>query len=146
MPNRTVYAENTADSTTGEIVSKRWITRKLASEEQFIRTYVSDIAKLAKCTRAEQSVVLCSLKYLDYNTNELVIHAGRREDIARCGNLKPHTVDIAMSKLYKKNIFIKRDKMIFLNPEMFFYGTDLERCKVRELIIRYELEQTEQLS
>ena len=95
---------------------------------------------LARCSKAEQSVVLCSLQYLDYNTNELILHAGRRSDIATCGDLKISTVNMAISSLYKKNIFIKKDQRVYLNPELFFYGTDLARNQVRELVIRYELE------
>lgn len=140
MSQKTIYTENTLDLSTGEIIPKRWITKKVANEEQFARAYIKDIGALAKCSGAEQSVVLCSLQYLDYNTNELALNTGRRQDIATCGGLKISTVDMAISKLYKKNIFIRKDKKIYLNPELFFYGTDLARNTVRELVIRYELE------
>lgn len=104
-----------------------------------INCYLDDIAALAKCSGAEQSVVLCCLKYLDYNTNELVLNSQRRKEICECGNLKLNTVNTAISRLYKKNIFVKDDNKTYLNPKMFFYGTDLERHNKFKLSINYEI-------
>ena len=108
-------------------------------KEMFVRAYVDDICRLAKCNRSEQSFILASLKYIDYNTNELVLTSSRREWIANMGNMKMNTLNIAVSTLYKKGILIKVDKQTYLNPKLFFFGTDIERNKCFALVIKYEI-------
>lgn len=139
MSTKTVYTQNTLDVTTGELQEKVWITKKVENKEMFIRTYVDDICRLAKCNRSEQSFILASLKYLDYNTNELILTASRREWIANIGNMKMNTLNIAVSTLYKKGILIKVNKETYLNPKLFFFGSDIERNKCFALVIKYEI-------
>jgi len=137
---KTVYTENIVDIESGDLVSKRWITKKVENTDVFIRTYIKDISSLAKCSGAEQSVVLCCLKYLDYNTNVLYIDKVRREEIAECGGLKLNTVNSAMARLIKKNIFIKESSAKYvLNPKLFFFGTDIERSNQFQLTINYQI-------
>lgn len=139
MGTKTVYTENILDQETGEIIPKRWITKKAETTEMFVRTYVDDICKLAKCNKSEQSFILCSLKYLDYNTNELVLTPGRRTEISQCADIKMNTLNIAVSSLYKKNILIKVEQKTYLNPKLFFFGTDIERNKCFNLVINYQI-------
>lgn len=134
-----IYTKTQVDHSTGEVKESTFLTKKMVNTEQFIRTYVEDIGMLAKCSGAETSVVLCALKYLDYNTNEIVLNSDRRASIAECGNLKLNTVNTAISRLYKKNIFVKENKKTILNPKLFFYGTDLERYSKFKLSINYEI-------
>lgn len=137
-----IYTENILDQETGEIIPRRWITKEVKNTDMFIRTYISDIGILARCSGAETSVVLCGLKYLDYNTNILYIDSKRRIELAECGNLKLNTVNTAISRLVKKNIFIKQSSSAYLlNPTLFFYGTDLDRSKVFELTVKYNIQE-----
>ena len=139
MGNKAIYVENQI-SADGELTSKKWITRNVTSTEMFVRTYLEDISALAKCSGAEQSVVLCCLKYLNYNTNVLFIDSSRRLEICTCGNLKLNTVNTAISRLVKKNIFIKEGSSKYiLNPKLFFFGSDIDRLKVFDLTIRYKI-------
>lgn len=138
--SKTVYTENVIDLQTGELFSKRWIGKKVESTEAFIKTYIEDIGALAKCSGAEQSTILCSLKYLDYNTNQLYIDSKRREEICECAGIKRNTLNSAISRLIKKNILIKESNTAYLlNPKLFFFGTELERDKLFSLEIRYEI-------
>lgn len=134
-----IYTKTEVDTTTGEVKKLEYLTRKVKDTEHFIRTYVKDIGSLAKCSGAEQSVVLCCLKYLDYNTNELVLNSQRRQELCECGELKLSTVNTAISRLYKKKIFVKIDKKSYLNPKLFFFGADLERYKLYQLVLNYEI-------
>jgi len=141
--SKTVYTENVVDINTGELTSKRWITKKVENTDTFIRTYVQDIGDLAKCSGSEQSVILCCLKYLDYNTNVLYLDNKRRIEIASCGNLKINTVNCAISRLVQKRILIKESSAKYiLNPKLFFFGTDIERNKQFELIIKYNIQES----
>ncbi len=137
-----VFETNTVNHSTGEITTTRTITKEVLNTAHFVKTYIEDIGALAKCSGAEQSVVLSSLKYLNYNTNEILINSSRRADIALNSNLKANTVNMAISRLVKKNIFIKAGNCSYtLNPTLFFYGDDLARLSTFKLCIKYELKQ-----
>jgi quinolinate synthase len=137
--SQTIYTKSELDASTGEVITKEWLTKKVSNSEQFIRTYIDDICTLAKCRGSEQSFILCSLKYLDYNTNELVLNPARRTEIAQCANMKMNTLNMAVSSLYKKNMLIKVDQKTYLNPKLFFYGTDIARNTVFKLVINYQI-------
>lgn len=141
MKEKVVYESNVVDYETGEVMSRTWLRAKNLPTDSFIRTYVEDVSKLARCSRAEQAVILCSLKYVDYNTNELYLNPARRLEVCDCANLTKNTVNMAISTLYRKNVFIKDadTKKIVLNPKLFFFGTDISRAKALELTLRYEL-------
>ena len=135
-----IKTKETLDFTTGEVIHKEILRKHVENKEQFMRTYTKDIGALAKCSGAEQSVVLCSLKYLDYDTNELILTQTRREEIALCGNMKVNTVNSSISRLISKNIFIRKGSNHFiLNPQLFFYGKDLERARIVKATITYVL-------
>lgn len=141
MKEKTVYESNVVDYDTGEVKTRTWLRAKNLDVDTFVRAYVQDVSKLAKCSRAEQSVILCGLKYIDYDTNELYLNAARRLEICDCANLTKNTVNMAISALYRKNILIKDadTKKIVLNPKLYFFGTDISRAKALELTLRYEL-------
>ena len=136
---KTLYEHHIIDSETGEIKSTTWVRNKKLTQESFIRTYIQDIGVLAKCSGSEISTVLCCLKYMDWDTNEIVLNAERRHEICLCGDLKLNTVNCAISRLTKKNIFIKNGKKLLLNPTLFFFGSDLGRSKVFELRLQYHV-------
>lgn len=134
-----VYTHTQEDFQTGETISRTFLKKECKNTEAFIRAYIEDIGLLARCSGAEQSVVLCSLKYVDYNTNELIINNQRRKEICACGVLKLNTVNTSISRLYKKNIFIKHEDKTYLNPCLFFFGSDIARSKLFELKIQYQI-------
>lgn len=140
MSKKTVYEQTKMDYETGEIKEKLWIRQEGLTLEMFVRTYVQDIGLLTKCSGAMVKVVLCSLKYLNYDTNEIVFNAARRKEIALCAGISLNTVNTSISRLYKKDILVK-DKMgrIFLNPKLFFFGTDIARANTLRLVLSYKL-------
>jgi len=123
--SKTLYESKTLDYETGEIKSSTWVRGKKLSQESFVRTYIGDIGILAKCSGSEVSIVLCSLQYVDWETNEIVLTSQRRKEVADCGNLTMNTVNNGISRLVKKNIFIRHEGKLILNPKLFFFGSDL---------------------
>jgi replication protein RepL len=139
MGKQIVYTDTIMNSE-GELIQKRWIDKKVSNTEMFIRTYVEDIGLLAKCSGAEQSAILCCLKYLDYNTNRLYIDSQRRKEICDCSGMKENTLNTVIPRLVKKKILIKESNAAYLlNPKFFFFGSDIERGKVFDLVIRYTI-------
>ena len=134
-----VFTKETVDHLTGEVKTEETIFIKhVDNKEQFIRTYIQDIGALAKCNKAEQSTLLCCLKFLEYNTNQFILTPSRRKDICECSGLKLNTVNTAISKLMEKNILISQESWTYLmNPKIFFFGTDFERGAVIKATMVY---------
>ena len=135
----TIYTENSVDRETGEITPKRWITRQVKDEVQFIKMYMDDLGVLTKCSNTEKNIVINCLPFVDYSTNELILTAIRRKELAVKINSTAGTINVCIMRLFQKNIFIKNDGKILLNPKMFFRGDELSRSKLLELTIQYEL-------
>jgi len=136
---KTLYTQQTIDYDSGEVKSTSWLRKKQISTDQFILTYIQDIGALAKCSGSEISTVLCCLKYISWETNEIVLNQQRRKEICECGSLKINTVNCAISRLMKKNIFVRDDGRLLLNPKLFFFGSDPGRLKMFELKLQYEI-------
>jgi hypothetical protein len=138
--SKTVYSHHELDYETGELKTSTWVRSKKLNTDNFVKTYLQDIGALAKCSKAEMSIVLCCLQYVDWDTNEILLTSQRRKDLCDCGGLTFNTINVSIPRLIKKNIFIKHEGKLMLNPNLFFFGTDLGRTKVYELKLRYELE------
>ncbi len=135
---KVVFTKETQDFETGEVIKKEIFRKEVANKEQFIRAYVNDIGALAKCSGSEQSLILCSLKYLDYSTNEMILNKERRLEICECGGIKESTFNCSLSRLVRKNILIKKGSGTYiLNPKIFFYGRDLDRASVIQATLVY---------
>ena len=139
MKNTTVYESVTKNFETGEISESQRVIRKVINKDKFVRTYIEDICKLAKCTGAEQSIILASLQFVDYESNELIINSGRRKEIAENAGIKDSTFNVNLGRLISKNIIVKIKGRLFLNPRLFFFGSDIDREKVLKLTLNYEL-------
>lgn len=140
MSKTHVFTQTQLDTETGELIPTRWIKKEVKSTEMFIRTYIQDIGALAKCSKAEQSIVLCCLKYLDYNTNKIYLDPQRKEEICETSGIKRNTINSALPRLVKKNILIKDSLNSYtLNPVLFFFGTDVERNNLFNLTIEYKI-------
>lgn len=133
-----VFTKELRNYDTGEVVEREIYRKQVANKEQFVRTYIEDIGALARCSSADKSVVLCTLKYLDYATNELILTPDRRKEIALCGGISVNTINSSVSRLMKKNILIKKSGNTYiLNPKIFFYGKDIDRATVLKATITY---------
>ncbi len=139
MKKKTIYLSNTVDFETGEVKGSSRITREEITMDQFARVYINSIKLLAKCKGAEISVVLSCLKYLEYNTNEIILSTDRRIDISKAAGVTQGTFNVTFSQLVKKNILIKIERKLYLNPILFFYGTDVERQRCLEATVDYPL-------
>lgn len=140
MGKKVVFQRDTIDAETGELVNSVRVIKRSVTQESFIRAYVEDICKIVKCTGAEMAIILCSLKYINYNTNEFNVNKNRRNEISEMAGISKNTFNCSMHKLYRKNIFIKHDNgNIYLNPRLFFFGSDVKRSEILKLTISYDI-------
>jgi hypothetical protein len=135
--NKVVFESNTVDTSTGEILSSTKIIKRELSRDKFLRVYIDDICKLAKCCGAETSIILASLQFVDYSTNEIVINSTRRKQIAESAGIKDSTFNVNLGRLIKKNIIVKIDNIHYLNPRLFFFGSDIDRENILKLTLEY---------
>lgn len=139
--SQVIYTRDTINADTGELQTKEIFRKVVSSPEMFIRTYIEDIGALAKCSKAEQSTILCCLKFIDYGTNEFFLNKQRREEVSKCADLKLNTVHTAISRLQSKNILIKKSNSEYiLNPKIFFYGKDIDRATVIKATMTYVIQ------
>ncbi len=126
------YTKETQNMETGEITTRELYRKQTDNADQFARIFFQDLSVLLlACTGAELRVALSILQYLEYNTNEFILVAERRASIGKAGNIKPYTVSASISKLLKKNIFIKKSSCVYiLNPRLFFYGDEKGRKQI----------------
>lgn len=136
-----VYTQTILDPHTGEIIPTKWIKKTVKNTEMFVRTYIEDIGCLSGCSGSEKTLVLAILKYVEYDTNKIYLDSERRKEICETWDMKMNTLNTAVSRLGKKNILIKYSSSGYiLNPQLFFFGSDIAREKVFQLNIQYTID------
>jgi hypothetical protein len=138
---RTVFTSTQYEGSTGEVTKNVVIKKKVKTQEQFVQAYCEDLGSLLKCSNGQINllIALINLQYIEFNTNEIVVTPARRDIIAEKINLGTGAIYNAISALKKKNIILNNGKQMFLNPKLFFYGSDLAREKMFQLSIDYTI-------
>jgi fructose/tagatose bisphosphate aldolase len=138
---RTVFTSTQYDGSTGEVTKNVVIKKKVKTQEQFVQAYCEDLGSLLKCSNGQINllIALINLQYIEFNTNEIVVTPARRDIIAEKINLSTGAIYNAISALKKKNIILNDGKQMFLNPKLFFYGSELAREKMFQLSIDYTI-------
>lgn len=140
--NREIYRKDTVDLDTGELRNQISISKKVKSEK-FARMYFDDLGALLRCTKSQIDFLVCAFKlgYIEFDTNELLLTPERKKNVCDCADIKINSLYNSIHLLLKKEVFVKNDKGgIFLNPKLFFYGTDIAREKILTLKLTYEIE------
>ena len=126
----------------GQVIQSINIKKSVKNKDHFIQAYVNDLGALLKCSKGEIDylIALMTLSFVAYDTNEIILNVGRRKTLSETANLKLATMYNIMNSLKKKNIIIENNaKVLYLNPKLFFYGSELEREKMLTLSIDYEI-------
>ena len=89
------------------------------------------VETLCKCNGAEMSTLLSCLKWMEANTNEVVLSGIRRKQIAKECGIKYNTVLSSVGGLLKSNLLIREGFNTYIvNPELFFKGSERQRGKL----------------
>lgn len=134
-----VYRKQIADKD-GNLKNEISIT-KTVSRDCFFLTYCQDLGSLLKCSNGEKDFIIAclTLRYVTFDTNELVLNIGRRKEIAEKIKCSVGSLYNIVSSLKKKNIIVEHNYKMFLNPKLFFFGSEVERQKMLVLSINYEI-------
>ena len=82
---------------------------------------------------------IMKLKYVEYETNEIVLNKGRKENIAKDIKIDYRSLQNCLYRLINKNIIVKHESKLILNPILFFNGSEQDRAKLFELRIQYTI-------
>lgn len=143
--SKVVYKKEEFNYETGEHKKSTVIRATKVSSEVFLRLYTRDISVLYGCSNAEKNILisLWDLKFVIWDTNEVVLNSQRRKEIVALLSISPNTLNCSISRLTKKNVLIRVGEKLYLNHHLFFFGTDLGRMTTAELTLQYFIEQPE---
>ena len=117
----------------GEVYAE--ISEKLfniPSEPPFVKLYVQDIVKLNNLPKGNSGVLYELIKVVDYQ-NEINLNPRIKQRICSILNIKPSSLNNAISKLLKKNIICRLGRgSYFLNPNLFAKGSWSDIRKMRD--------------
>ncbi len=142
MPKKLVYNEvGTGEG--GEVTYTKTIERSIVSPDKFFKTYLDDLGAIIKCSNAEKNFILCCTfhKFIEYETNEIVLTKARRAIVGTCSEINERSVQNIFYRLIAKNIIIKHKDSFYLNPSLFFTGTEMAREKMFGLQMKYKIEE-----
>lgn len=136
-----VFEKQEIDTSTGEIIRATIVNRKTKSREHFVITYCQDLGALLKCTKGQVDLLIgiINLKFIEFETNELILNSSRRTELSEKTGLTLSTIYNLTIALKKKNILVENNGKLYLNPKLFFYGSELERMKMFSLSIDYTI-------
>lgn len=135
-----IYTENNLNQETGEVTPRRWINVEEVSGENFVQLHINTLSDLIGLTDAQWRLLSSLTVYVEYNTNELFLNPLRKEELAKLTGLKYNTINQSVSRLVKKNLLIRKTNNTYqMNPLLFFKGSEIERAKYLELVIRYKI-------
>lgn len=111
------------DCATGEIIKETNITEYSSeSEPDYIKLYLDDIAMLNDLPKNTSGVLYHLIARMNYD-NIILINKFIRDSIATALDLKPNTIDHAITKFISKGILSKVASGTYIaNPKLFGKG------------------------
>nr|WP_321266177.1 replication/maintenance protein RepL [uncultured Sulfurimonas sp.] len=123
------------DNETGKVktVEEKTISnKKVDTEPNFIKLYISDICKLNNIPKSTNTILNELLKYTSYQ-NEIYLNVGIKKRMVTALNTTMPTLNNAISKLTKADMLKRIDTGIYkLNPYIFGKGnwTDIKAIRM----------------
>jgi len=129
---RKVFERSEYNTETGEIIKSVSIVKKVTNVEHFVQTYCDDLGTLLKCTKGQIDllVAIINSKFMEFDSNEVILNSNRRNIISEKTGLSLSSIYNLTNGLKKKNILVEDKGRLYLNPKLFFYGSELARQKM----------------
>lgn len=133
------------DHNTGEVHQTTINTTFLLDKEpDFIKMYVSDIARLKELPTGMQPILMELIKSMGYN-NVIPAYKPIKEMICRNLGIKMDYLNKSIDAFYKAGLLIRLHRGIYMaDPELFARGK-WEDIKNLRLVIEYQRDGTKQL-
>lgn len=118
---------------------------KTVSRNTFFRMYLTDIGLLHRCNLTEIAIITKCMEfgYIVYDTNEFILTTTRKSEICIALNISMNSLYVAIHKLLKKTVLIKTEKKVYLNPNLFFLGSEIARKEILSLTMKYIITEDE---
>lgn len=123
---------------TGEVLETTLTeTYRVEKEPDFIKMYISDIARLNELPKGMDMILLALVRNMGYN-NVIPAYKPIKKLICHDLGISLSYLNKAIDTFYKKGVFIRLDRGIYMaDPELFARGSWSDIQKLR-LVIEYD--------
>lgn len=139
---KVIFRSQTIDSDGVIINENRVFKKEVKSKEQFVQTYIRDVGVLLQCTKGQIDLLICIMKnqFIEFDTNEVILNSVRRKLLSECSGIKVSSIYSLFVGLKSKKVIVTDDKgKDYLNPNLFFFGSELARDRMFSLKINYTI-------
>lgn len=138
--------ETQLDSSTGEILMIKNHTQSIVEREpEYIKLYLSDIARLKDLPKSAEDVLHLLLKSMSYK-NIIPAYAPIKRMICAELGIKMDTLNKAIDRLYNAGILIRIERGIYMaDPNLFGKG-EWKNIKNLRLVIEYNEDGSKRIS
>lgn len=142
------HEKQVVDKETGEVVMETHekVIRQLVEKDQFMKVYTKQIGAIIGLS---SPLAYRCLFYLwsiaEYNTNKVIFLPRHRDEIMETFKIKStQSIYNAITSLVKSGLLIKGKYRLeyTLNPAYFFYGEDIHKSSVLNLVVRFDLQES----
>lgn len=135
-----LYTQDTIDCQTGEVQTRKVLKKTVQDKHEFVMLYFEHISLINRLTPMQTKFLLSIVKYVEWNTNDILFHARAMEELVNESGIARKTIRNMISQFCSIGIFNKQKSNWYkLNPRIFFKGSEVERAKMIELSYRWEI-------
>jgi hypothetical protein len=133
------------DGSTGVIVEEELVeVYKAEREPDYIKMYVSDIARLNELPKGMDNILMAFLRTMGYN-NVIPVYKPIKKMISKDLGISIAYLNKAIDAFHKKGVFIRIDRGLYVaDPELFARGSWAD-IKALRLVIEYNQNGTKQI-
>lgn len=116
--------KTTIDVNSGEVIEiEGEETYVIEREPEYIKMYISDIARLSDIPKGMDNILMAFIKNMGYN-NVIPVYMPIKEMIARDLNISINYINKAIDTFHKKGVFIRAARGMYLaDPKLFARGS-----------------------
>jgi len=136
----------TVDVETGELIEiSSEETYVVEKEPEYIKMYISDIARLSNIPKGMDSILMSFVKHMGYN-NVIPVYMPIKKMIANDLGCSVSYINKAIDVFYKKGVFIRAARGMYIaDPNLFARGSWSDIKDLR-LVIDYKANGTKKLA
>lgn len=106
---------------------------RVEREPDYVKVYLEDLLRITDIPKAGNAILMAIIKRMTWNTNDIVLIAPIKKQIAEELNISLVTVSKAVESFTSKSILLRKDRGLYLvNPYFFGKGNwdDLQEIRL----------------